>query len=153
MGSNLIPQETIDILRHYVDVSVRNFGIDCELYIPQNLDTVDVHDVYTTPSDLQYVKYETQVFINWSPTQRHLRQLGIYTEDDLPILAYFANYFQNEDGSETFVDIPIGSYIKLNLQYVPAQYDTDEFEVVDILIPAMYNAEVIKLYRLAPRRV
>ena len=39
------------------------------------------------------------------------------------------------------------------MQYVPKNYDRDEFEIVDILVRGMYDAIVLNAYKLAPRRV
>ena len=41
---------------------------------------------------------------------------------------------------------------KLPLQYIPGNYDVDEFEVVNVIINNTYNNEIFRWYKLAPRR-
>jgi len=150
--SKMIPQETVDGLRQFTNISVDTYGIDCTLYIPTNLDTIEQNDVYIKPSDYQYINYTTKVFLEWAPNQARLRKLGIYTEDELPLIAWFSNVIKNDDGSETEVDIIIGSYFVVNPQFIPDNVDAEEFDIVDVLIRGMHDKVALKTYRCAPRR-
>lgn len=150
--SKIIPQETIDALRNFVDVSLDNYGIDCELYILTDSDLIDSHDAYSEIEEKTFTKYNTKVWIEWSPSMASLRKLGLFTEEKttqttLPIIARFKTQ------SDTFPDIPIGSYIKVNIQFVPKQYNTDSFEIINIFAGPFQDIQVVKQYLLSPRRV
>ena len=146
--SRMIPQRTVDTMRHYVDVSVDNYGIDCTLHVPTNQDTVVNYDAYWKPGDWTYTTYNTVVWIDWSPNKYRLRKLGLYVEDDIPILAWFKNYING-----VHVDIEINSWFKIDPQYIPDKYDTEEFELVDVLVPGMHDAVITKYWKIAPRRL
>lgn len=146
--SRMIPQRTVDTMRHFVDVSVDNYGIPCTLYIPMNQDTVVNFDVYVRPGDWTYVSYDTLVWIDWTPNKHKLRKLGLFLEDELPILAWFKYVI---DGAHR--DIEINSWFEIPDQYVPDKYDTEQFEIVDIMIPGMHDAVITKYYKIAPRRL
>ena len=144
----MIPQRTVDTMRQFVDVSVHNYGIDCILHVPNNQDTVVNYDVYVKPSDWTYDTYKTVVWIDWSPNKYKLRKLGLFVENDIPILAWFKNRINNLD-----VDIEINSWFKIDPEYIPNKYDTEEFEIVDILVPSMHDAVITKYFKIAPRRL
>lgn len=141
----ILPDRTIDMLRKQADLSVNTFGIPCDLYIPNNLDDVEGEDMYATPGDLTYtVYYDQKVWVEWSAKDIvRLRKLGLFTEKEAPITAYFVNV----------PIITINSYIKIVIRYIPSEYKTDEFEIVDTLAVGTYNAEVLRRFKLAPRRV
>jgi hypothetical protein len=141
--SRMVPQETINVLRDFNDVSVELYGIDVKLFVPNNLTANEPSDAYVVQSDIAYTSKDTKVFIEWSPEAKRLRKLGIYMENETPIIAWFKN----------IPDVKVGTYIKVPIQYVPGIIDTDEFDVVDIKLKGMYDAEVLKAYKLAPRRV
>jgi len=150
----MIPQETIDVLRGFSDVSINNFGIDVNLYIPNNLNTVEENDIYGDHSQYTYDHYTTLVWVVWSPDVRTLRKFGFFSEENLPIIARFRNLATNEDGEEVEVDVTLGSYVKVNIQNIPNKYqDNDEFEVVDVLVGNVHDALLARIYQLAPRRV
>jgi len=141
--SKMIPQRTVDVLRLFNDVSVELYGIDCELYVPKNLDLVEIKDVFSYSSDYEYDKYDAKVFIEWSPNQHRLRKLGIFMEGETPIVAWFKNQ----------PEVTIRSYIKIPLQYIPSKFDTDEFEIVDLIVPYLHDMEILRSYKIAPRRI
>jgi hypothetical protein len=140
----MIPRETIDVLRSFNDVSVGLFGINCELRIPINLDAVEKKDVYSVPQDLTYDVHQTEVFIEWQPDMKRLRKIGVYTEDHIPIVAWFKNE----------LPVIVQSYIKVPIEYIPSQFvDVDEFEIVDVLVRGSHDAIILKSFEIAPRRV
>lgn len=141
--SRMVPQETINVLRDFNDVSVELYGIDVKLFVPNNPTANESKDAYVVPSDVSYESKDAKVFIEWSPEAKRLRKLGVYMEGDTPIIAWFKN----------IPDVKVGTYIQVPIQYVPGVIDTDEFDVVDIKLKGMYDAEVLKAFKLAPRRV
>ena len=152
----MIPQGTINALRKAADVSVENFGIECTLYILNNPLVVEDLDIYAAPSDSSFTVYTVQVWIEWAPTMRRLRGLGLHEEENLPILARFKSTAASDDSNGVIVSVDptIGSYIEAPTQYVPDKFASiDKFEIVDILVGNMHDAVITKLYRLAPRRV
>lgn len=151
--SKMIPQATVDVLRHQLNVSVDNYGIDCDLYIPNNLEDLEPKDIYVEPTDLTYDHYTTLIWIEWSPTTKRLRALGVFAEHELPILARFKTEAFADDHTIRQVDVLVGSYVKIPLQFVPDKYSkTDEFEIVDLLTGKMHDSVVAKVYKLAPKR-
>jgi hypothetical protein len=143
--SNILPQRIVSALRKQVDVSLKNYGMPCDLYILTNFTTVLSRGAYAAPSDKTFSNpYHVNVWVEWSPNMVHLKNLGMYTEDQpLPIIARF-----NND-----LEIIVGSYIKLETQYIPDQYDGDEeFEIINIFIGPLQDMGVVKQYLLAPRR-
>lgn len=143
--SLMLPQSTIDVLRKFVDISVNIYGIDVTLYVPNNWESVEVLDAYQTTTDLTYTTYnEVKAFINWSPNAYRLRNLGLFTEGELPILVHFP---------QLPVDIIRGSYIKVPMQSIPnSTWTNDEFEVVDLATGPMHDSQVVNQFKLVPRR-
>ena len=143
--SRMIPQETIDVMRGFNDVSVDLYGIDCELRIPVNLNQLESKDAYAAPSELSFKAYKNQkVFIEWKAAENVLRKLGVFTEGQAPIIAWFKNAPM----------VTLHSYIIVPLQYIPKELsDVDEFEIVDRVQRGMHDALLINAFKLAPRRV
>jgi len=150
--SDMIPQETVDAIRAMQDISVDIFGIDCTLYIPTNKDSVDDNTIYTTSVAYVFESYTTKVSIEWVPNKYRLRKLGIFVEDDTPIIAWFSNRIKDADGFDADVDIKINSYFSIATQFIPREMDTEDFEVIDIMVPSMHDAAATKAYKIAPRR-
>lgn len=142
--SNQIPVATIDVFRSFNDLAIDQYGIDVNLYIPNNLNSVESNDAYLCPNQVTYTEYLCQrVWIEWfAKDMVKLRKLGLYTEDDAPILAWFKNC----------PDIILGSYIVVQPRYIPDRYDTDRFEVVDVILKNTYSGEVFRTFKMAPRR-
>jgi hypothetical protein len=151
--SRAIPRRTIDTLRRYVDIAIENWGISCELYIPSNKDDVEALDVYVRPTDYEYKKYTCNVFIEWRPSTYRLKNLGIYVEDELPILIRLPNYAYNTTGSSVSVDIVKDSFIRVPVEYVPSnmQKQTD-FTLVDHVIAKLHDASLVNAWKAVPRR-
>lgn len=147
--SRMIPRETIDAMRQAHDVYVDLYGIDVNVYVANNMNNVDRGSIYNLNVKEQYNSaFESRAVIEWSPTSKRLHQLGIFAEGKTPIIAWF-KYFKEEN---EVLDIPVKSYISVLTEYIPDQYDIDEFEIVDIVIGQMHDAVIKKGYQLAPRR-
>lgn len=142
--SGILPNATIDNLRNFNNLAIDMYGIDCTLYIPNNLTTLEPNDVYTSPDDIAYTEYlNKKVWIEFYPKDVYrLRKSGVFTENEIPITAYFKNT----------PEVTIKSYIKVPIRYIPNTYTTDEFEVVDVIMIGTYHSEVIRRFKLAPRR-
>ena len=142
--SGIIPNATANAFRDFNDLAVNLFGIACDLYIPVNTTVLEINDAYTNPADRMFKKYsQEKVWINWAVKDLHrLRKLGVFAENEAPIIGFFKN----------FPEVLINSYIKVEIRYIPDRFDTDEFEVVDVLMKSTYDSEIIRPYKLAPRR-
>ena len=156
--SKMIPSETTAVLRAFHNTSINNYGIECSLYILNNPDDIEDLGLYANPTDTTFDKFECNVWIEFSPDNRRLRKLGIYSEDAIPIIARFPTEAtevseDSTNGSTQDIDVIIGSYVSVNVEYVPGTYDTDSFEVVDIKLGNVHDAVLSKIYVLAPRRV
>ena len=142
--SGLIPRRVVDVVRTFNNIGVSLYGIPCDLYVPTNLTALEPDDIYAEPDDITYIHHGCiKVWIEWFVPKLHrLRKLGVFAEAETPIIARFQN----------MPEVIIQSYIKIESQYIPGKFDTDEFEIVDVLMQNMYDAEVYRYYKLAPRR-
>ncbi|MHA1692959.1 MAG: hypothetical protein ACTSU7_15145 [Candidatus Heimdallarchaeaceae archaeon] len=152
--SKMIPRRSIDIFRNFVDVSLDNYGFDVDLYIPTNKEALETLDIYSEPSDFEFNHYTTQVFVEWRPSIYRLKNLGIYVEDELPIIVYLPNQCTNDSGIEVDVDILRNSYIKVPLEYIPNNFDKyTEFELTTPVVKHMHDAVLVKSYKAVPKRL
>jgi len=143
--SKLIPQQVVDVVKTFNDLAIGLVGIDCTLYIPTNLTAIESEDMYVCPTeDITYRRWNDQlVWIEWFAKDIvRLRKLGIFTENEIPILARFKND----------PEVIMGSYIKVPIKYIPEKYNTDEFEVIDVIVNNTYDNEIYRWYKLAARR-
>lgn len=153
--SKMIPLSVVRVLRDYADVSVGLFGIDCILFIPNNLNVVDDLGVYARPQDITYEEYTAQLFIDWHPNVHRLRKLGVFSEDESPMIARMSSKAKSVESGEEIVNVEVvpRSYVKIPIQYIPNDIDIDEFELVNVHIEGMHDAEVVRMWKLVPRRV
>jgi hypothetical protein len=154
--SSMIPQATIDAIRQMNDISLDSWGIECNLYIPNNINDIEPLDVYIRPSDYTYDEYlGVKCFIEWPPTSiYHLKALGMFTEGELPIVVCLPNVINSGTSEEQSIDILKGSYIVVPIQYIPSDFTKNsEFELVDIMIKGLHDAVLIKKWKAVPRRV
>ena len=132
-------------MRNQNDISVKIYGIDCQLYIASNASVAEDNDAYLAPDQYTYAPpMATQVFVEWRPNMYRLRAMGLFVEGALPILAHF-----------TFDRlIPIGSYFTVAMIYVPAVIDTQAFNIENLVVPdgSISDIEVKRYYSVAPRR-
>jgi len=142
--SKLLPTSVINIYRSFNDLIINMIGVSCDLYIPNNLTSLESNDAYTSPSEITYTQYPNQVvFITWfEKNVFKLRKLGMFVEGEIPILARFKNT----------PEIVIQSYIKVPVQYIPNKIEADEFEIVDIGMSNTYAHEIYRYAKLAPFR-
>ena len=142
--SNLIPQTTINTIRTFNDLAVKLLGISCTLFVPTNLTVLETNDMYIAPADIVYKSYPQQpIWIEWAIKDLYrLRKLGIFSEQEAPIIAWFKNE----------PEVILGSYVKIETRYIPDSYDTDEFEVVNVIMKNQYNSEIYRCFKMAPRR-
>lgn len=154
--SKMIPRETIDALRHQVDISLDNFGIDCTLYIPDpdSYNAAEKLDVFATPNDYSYTEYSAKVFIEWNPSTYRLKKLGVFVEDSIPILAWFGNKAVNQADEKVDVDVILHSYFEISPEFIPEnQQVTQQFEIVNNIVKGLHDAVIRKGYVIVPRRV
>lgn len=152
--SNMLPQRTVDVLRKFTNVSIDAYGMPCTLYVPSNMDDVELLDVYAKPGDHVYTQYTTKVWVEWSPNKHRLRKLGLFVENETPMIAWFSNIVKDQFGNEIDLDICVRSYFVLPTQYIPGNLsETEEFELVDVLVPSMADKVVRKCFKIAARRV
>ena len=158
--SNMIPRETIDALRHQVNVSLDNYGIDCVLYIPTGSSYAESEkkDVFSVPADLTYISYDAKVFIEWGVSVYRLKQLGIYMEDMLPILAWFPNLAMAREGSEIGTNVAIDvirrSYFTVTPEFIPGNYvGSEAFEVINPIVKGIHDAILVQGWSIVPRRI
>lgn len=142
-------------MRHNVDVSISLYGIDCTLYVLNNpVASVDTLDDYVKPTDMTYTTYTTMVRIEWAPNIHRLKYRGLYSEDEIPIIVYFGNTATDRYNTVRDVEIIKGSYIKINPQFIPDNFQgMEEYELVDEIINYMHDAVLVKTWKAVPRRM
>jgi len=156
----MIPRRLIDVFRHQVDVSLGNYGIDCKLYKPTNISYNEAEklDVFAVKDDYEFIEYSAKVFIEWSPNLYKLKKLGLFTEDSIPILAWFGNKViameGSEAGEEVDIDIVLHSYFIVEPEYIPNNLKgTESFELVNPVIKHMHDAVLVQGFLVVPRRI
>lgn len=145
---SLFPIEVVDTYRQHINTVIDIYGIDADLYTPkeesvQQREALDIYEEKPNISDHSMTPLKTKVFIEWKPDIKRLRRLGIFTEDSIPIIAWFKS-----DISE----LTRNAYIRMAINYRVGDWGTDEFELVDCLTKSMYNAIVIQAWVISPRR-
>ena len=149
--SKLLPESVIDVYRSFNDIIIDLIGVSCDLYIPNNLTSLESNDAYTSPKDITYNKYINQVvWVTWFEKNVYrLKKLGMFVEGEVPILARFKN---------TPV-ITLQSYIQDPIRYIPNSISgngtneiVDSFEIVDIAMSNTYADEIYRYCKLAPLR-
>jgi hypothetical protein len=137
-----------------VNIGISNLGIDCDLYIANNLDIVESEDVYAAPGDYSFDHYTCQVSIDWSPNVWRLKGWGLYVEGELPLLAWLPTEALGDGGSNVNIDVTRHSYFTIDPQFIPDNWQgVEEFEITDIGIKGFHDAVIRKVYKCAPRRV
>lgn len=156
----MIPRELVDALRVQVNVSMANYGQDCTLYIPTvvSYNEAEKSDIFAKPSDIQYVSYQALVFIEWQPTAYRLKKLGLYVEDNLPIVAWFGTRAVALEGSDAGLEVDVSivkqSYFKIGIETVPSGIEkVSEFEIVNPSLKGMQDMEIMACFSIAPRRI
>ena len=152
--SKMIPQRTVNAMRQAVDVSLSMYGIDCDLYLPQNLEEAEPLDIYNHPDNFACKHYTTTVRIEWSPNIYKLKYYGLYVEGELPILVYLPRTAINvETGLTETVHILKKSYLQVAPQYIHQNYiGNEQFELVDEIIKFIHDATLVQCWKAAPRR-
>jgi len=142
--SGILPKETVNVLRTFNDLAVDLYGITCSLFVPTNLTALEPNDAYTAPADITFKQHnQVPVWIEWSVKDLNkLRKLGIFSEDQVPILAWF----------KRFPTVTLNSYIQIETRYIPDHYDTDRFEIVEVIMRNIYDSEIYRCFRIAPLR-
>ena len=149
--SKIIPQELVTALRNNHDVTMDVMGVDVQLFIPTNLNSLEDLDIYNEPTDTDFDEYAVQAFIEWSPGTQRLRKLSLFTEKDIPIICWLPNRIKVDD-VWTHLPTTIKSYIRVPTQFIPDTIDVDEFEVIDSLARNFHDSIVNRPWKLAPRR-
>jgi hypothetical protein len=156
----MIPRESIDAFRKFVNVTLSNYGISCDLYVPttSSYNTAETLDVFAVPQDLSYDHFQAMVFVEWGVSAYRLKKLGVFTEDALPIVAWFSNVATAADGSDSGEEVPLDvhkkSYFTVEPEFIPDNYKGSEsFEVVNPVIKGMHDAILLQGWLIAPRRV
>ena len=115
-------------------------------------------DIFEKPSDLTYLSYSGKCFIVWNPSKYRLRKLGIYTDDEFPMVIWLPNKATalegSEVGTEVDVDIVQRSYIKVEPEFIPDNTtDVTKYELVDLRIKGTHDKVILKAFKGAPRRI
>lgn len=140
--SNILPKRSVDSLKASIDTAVRILGVDCKLWVPQNFESIENQDVYKDPSTLQTNMYNTKVLLDWKGDRSRLRKLGIFTEENIPMVCIFYSC----------IPVIIESYFTIDFRLVPGTISTEKFTVVESLNRYMHDMEILKVFRFAPFR-
>ena len=141
---NQFPHEIVIATRSTLAMIVEQVGLPCQLYLPKDLTVVD-SDIYKELPTIEYEPaIETKVYIDWTPSIKKVIDLGIYTEDSLPILAYF----------KAGDNVVRGSWFEISVLYNnPLNIQTSSFDIVDQRVIGVHGGEeVLQHFVIAPRR-
>ena len=158
--SLMIPRQTVDALRQQVNITLANYGIPCILYSPSvaSYNEAEKLDAFTVPEDLDYVRYQAMVFIEFGASVNRLKKLGLYTEGMIPIVSWFGNTAVALDGSEAgttvAIDVCKRSWFIIEPEFIPNDYKGSEaFECVNPVIKGMHDAVLVQGFSVVPRRI
>ena len=143
--SILLPKATLDVMKQFNDLGVNLYGINCTLYIPNNLTTLESTDMYASPDAIAYTEYRNQkVWFEWhkSKTIAKLRRNNAFVENEPAIVARFTND----------PEVIVNSYVVLPVEYSNNQYNTLEFECVNVILDNLYDTEIYRTFKMQPRR-
>lgn len=143
--STLLPKATLDVMRQFNDLGVSLYGINCTLFIPNNLTTLEPTDMYQSPDAVAYTEHRNQkVWFEWhnSKTIAKLRRNNAFVENEPAIVARFTNE----------PEVLVNSYVVLPVEYSNNQYNTLEFECVNVVLDNLYDVEIYKSFKMQPRR-
>jgi len=142
--SKILPEAVLSVFRSFNDLTIDLVGVSCTVYIPTNLTALETEDMYVAPTDITYREHiNQQLWIEWAPKDLYrLRKIGVFKEDELPIIGWF----------KLVPEVTIGSYIKVESKYIPSTFDTDEFQVADVIMKNFYDSEIYRCFKLSPRR-
>lgn len=140
----MLPKNTVDCLRQFNDLSLNWYGIECTLFIPNNIEEKESLDMYASTNDLKFTRHDNQlIWFEWHAKDIvRLRRNNAFAEGDPPITARF----------KTKPEVTVGSYIILPTRYLDNQYNTLEFECVSIIMEHTNYAEIYRRFKMAPRR-
>lgn len=162
MATPMIPRETINGLRAYVDVVLNAIGMDCTLYLPTDAtyDAAAKLDVFAKPNDYLYHSYSAKVHVQWNPSLYKLKKLGLFIEDQLSILVWFGNKATvisaagHTVGDIVDIDTCLKGYFEITPEFIPANYvGVEQFEIVNVASKGMQDAVIRKVYSAVPRRI
>ena len=156
----MIPPELVNALRVQANVSLVNCGQECVLYIPTtaSYNAAEKSDVFAKPSDLEFISYNALVFIEWQPTAYKLKKLGLYVEDNLPIIAWFGTVATAREGSEAGMEVSVSitkqAYFEINVASVPGDITkASQFEIINTSLKGFQDNEIVRCFSIAPRRI
>jgi len=146
----------LDVIRGYratINMTIDIYGFDVKLYIPQNIPHSD-KSIYRENTLVYGDPINTKTFIEWKPTMKRLRGMGIFVDDaeNLPIIAWLkGNEILDTLQRNCLMAVPINHVSCENEDFVEVNEETD-FELVDCLIKNTYNATVVQCWKIAPSR-
>lgn len=143
-NSSFLSANVIDAIVTQYNNTVEIYGFPINLYIPVNADKQQF-DVYMQEPQLKYKgPYETKAFVVWNPSMKQLRNFGIFTEEDVPLVVWM----------KTRDDLPLitqQSFFEMTMGY--GDVATKEyFELVTQVIKNAYNRVVVTAWTAAPLR-
>ena len=146
--SRMLPDQSVSALRQYSSLAIDLWGIDCVVYrfVNQELDQQEMDIYQELPGEGGENVYEmikTKVWIEWSPSVSLLRKYSLYTEHDIPMLAFLPSH----------LDLTKKSYFTIDIKYVPSGvHNENSFELVDQLNRGVHDAIVLSVFKIAPLR-
>ena len=92
--------------------------------------------------------------------RRGLKKLGLFVEDQLPIMVWFGGKATAISvsgvisGTVVAMDTCVKSYFTLVPEFIPENFeDVEEFELVNVASKGFQDAIIRKIYSAVPRRV
>lgn len=144
------PMAVIRTQRENIKRMIKVMGFEVTLYIPRadpsshELGPYNEFADTDIDSNTEYTFRSASAFIEWSPNTRRLKNLGYFTEGDLPVIAWITT-----DKPEEIVR---RSVIKVPINYLPGSDKDDMFELVDQVVKNSYNATVVQCWHIVPKR-
>lgn len=139
--TNVVQNALITQFNNTIDL----FGFPVEIYYPKN-EEKQAADIYNTTPNLKYQgPYASRAFVSWSPSMKQLKNFGIFTEEENPILIWLKN-------REDLPRITTRTLVRIVMGYAGKGTSIEYFELVSEGIKNAYNKVIISAWSMAPFR-
>lgn len=144
-NQTMISESVMSAIACQINNAIDMVGFPITIYYPVN-ELEQLNDVYNvTPKTRFKGPYETRIWINWNPSMKQLKNFGIFTEEDNPIIVYLKT-------REELPAITTNLLVRVKMGFEGGVEKYEYFQLVSQLIKAAYNSVVVSAWTMAPAR-
>ncbi len=144
-NQNLLSNQVLSVLSAQYNNVIDTVGFNVDIYFPVN-ELNQFEDIYNENPAIRFQgPYKTRVFVDWSPNIRQLKNFGIFTEEEAPIVIWLKN-------RDDLPKITTRSLVKITMSYTGGVESDEWFELNTEIIRNMYNKAVVSSWTMSPFR-